>query len=363
MATFGLIMSAIAVHTAHAQGVSTLAARYTITDLGVLGTGSPGGTVTEANGINNLGKVAGSSGPIAEGGEFHAFVWANGKMQDLGTINNSSPFSSSEAYAINAHGQVTGLTTTGSGLSCGFIWTSGLMRPIGTPEPGFSAGYAINNRGFVAGSTYLSGLPQVTPGQPNFHAFIWRGGTIEDLNVGDYSIAYGINDRNQIVGVSGLDEDTPRFPFLWWNGTFIRLSSFGGIAEAIAINNRGHVTGWFRIGDTFHSWLYANGQSKDIGTIPSVGVNGTTGILAAALNIFDDIVGTYSPDTNTIGIGFEVGFAFLWSHGKMVDLNSYLPTASGWVLNGATGINDFGQIVGNGVHNGLPRAFLLTPIR
>jgi probable HAF family extracellular repeat protein len=55
------------------------------------------------------------------------------------------------------------------------------------------------------------------------------------------------------------------------------------------------------------------------------------------------------------------GFAFLWSRETMVDLNSFLPTNSGWVLYGATGINDLGQIVGDGTHNGLNRAFLLTP--
>ncbi len=34
---------------------------------------------------------------------------------------------------------------------------------------------------------------------------------------------------------------------------------------------------------------------------------------------------------------------------------------TGWELNGATAINDLGQITGSGTHNGLTRAFLLTP--
>jgi uncharacterized membrane protein len=233
------------------------------------------------------------------------------------------------------------------------------MRPIGTPQNYATVGgYAINDWGFVAG-IYLSSLPGSSP-QPNFHAYIWRGGAIQDLNVGDYSIANGINDWNQVVGDSGLfgappTDPYPVFPFLWWNGKFVRLPDFGGKADAMAINNRGHVTGSYRIGDNIHSWLYADGQSQDIGTI-----NAATIIIAGALNIFDVVVGTYSTN-NTIGIG--AGFAFIWSQGKIADLNSFLPTASGWVLNGATGINDFGQIVGNGVHNGLDRAFLLTPIR
>ncbi len=45
----------------------------------------------------------------------------------------------------------------------------------------------------------------------------------------------------------------------------------------------------------------------------------------------------------------------------MTDLNSLLPSGSGWNLGGATGINDSGQIVGYGIDNGQDHAFLLTP--
>jgi hypothetical protein len=60
------------------------------------------------------------------------------------------------------------------------------MRPIGTVKGGVTYGYAINDQGVVVGQIYIPGLPQVTPGQPNYHAFIWLGGKIQDLNVGDY---------------------------------------------------------------------------------------------------------------------------------------------------------------------------------
>jgi hypothetical protein len=45
----------------------------------------------------------------------------------------------------------------------------------------------------------------------------------------------------------------------------------------------------------------------------------------------------------------------------MKDLNTLLPAGSGWLLNTATDINDRGQIVGAGMHNGHHRAYLLTP--
>ncbi len=45
----------------------------------------------------------------------------------------------------------------------------------------------------------------------------------------------------------------------------------------------------------------------------------------------------------------------------MYDLNSLIPSSSGWTLEDAYGINDYGQIVGVGIINGLEHAFLLTP--
>jgi len=45
----------------------------------------------------------------------------------------------------------------------------------------------------------------------------------------------------------------------------------------------------------------------------------------------------------------------------MKDLNKLIPTGSGWVLQQAFGINNAGQIVGTGTHNGQSRGFLLSP--
>jgi len=53
------------------------------------------------------------------------------------------------------------------------------------------------------------------------------------------------------------------------------------------------------------------------------------------------------------------GGAFLYEGGAMTDLNSFLPTSSGWELEAATAINDSGQIVGTGIINGQVHAFLL----
>jgi probable HAF family extracellular repeat protein len=53
--------------------------------------------------------------------------------------------------------------------------------------------------------------------------------------------------------------------------------------------------------------------------------------------------------------------AFIYSGGKMKDLNTLITPGSGWTLLSANGINNAGQIVGDGTHNGKARAYLLTP--
>ena len=58
--------------------------------------------------------------------------------------------------------------------------------------------------------------------------------------------------------------------------------------------------------------------------------------------------------------GTQHGFVF--SGGQMVDLNSFVTPNSGWVLNQAFGIDNFGNVVGTGTLNGKVHAFLLDPL-
>jgi len=75
-------------------------------DLGILG-----GTNSEAYGINARGQVVGYSQPTS--GSYHAFLWdpGTGAMTDLGTLGGPE----SRALGINARGQVVGWSRTASG--------------------------------------------------------------------------------------------------------------------------------------------------------------------------------------------------------------------------------------------------------
>lgn len=85
-------------------------------DLGTL----PGGTSTEANAINNYGQIVGSA--VNGDGETHAFLYANGLMTDLGTLDGNL----SEAVAINDQGMIVGNGVSTNGTPTAFVTYAGV---------------------------------------------------------------------------------------------------------------------------------------------------------------------------------------------------------------------------------------------
>ena len=114
-------------------------------------------------------------------------------------------------------------------------------------------------------------------------------------------------------------------------------------SELIAINQKGDIliTDWSPSG-SIGSYLYSasTGRAVDLTGLP-----GGTGFIAAALNDKDQAVGNGS----------------MYSNGTLQTLASLLPVSTGWSNLNATGINDSGQIVGQGTYDGQQLAFLMTP--
>jgi len=336
---------------------SASAQHYRVTDLGVL----PGGNRSTAYAINQRGQVAGQSQVIVTGqpgynGDVvnHAFLYSGGRLQDLGVLNSSANSRYSVAFAINSHGQVAGYSTTTSDdtlFSDPFLWSAGHMTDLGTLDgidPGNASG--VNDQGTVIGQSPVR--------NNDSHSFTWHNAGLRDLmlanpTTGTSSQVAGINNFGQICGT--LTDPARSLAFLWQNGQITHLlGTLGGTnSYAKAINDLGHIVGVSNLkGDRVsHAFAYGNGTMYDLGP------DATTVSTAFAINSSDTIVGRCYTH------GLTKAFAFIWKPGTgLKDLNQSINPHSDWVLTWATGVNDRGQICGEGFHNGLERAFLLDPV-
>ena len=109
--------------------------------------------------INDAGDVVGFSNPPGPGdpaGDFisHAFLWTRGSAtaQDLGTLPGDA---FSEAFAINARGQIVGISFGGASGSRAFLYQDGVMRDLNTLVPGnldiLQSAQDINDLGQITG--------------------------------------------------------------------------------------------------------------------------------------------------------------------------------------------------------------------
>jgi probable HAF family extracellular repeat protein len=113
---------------------------YHLFDLGTF----PGGSFSYAYGINSNGQVVGYAN--TNGNSQHAFLYDNGAMQDLGTLDGST----THAHGINETGDVVGYSSTSSGTHA-FFYRNGMMADLGTLGGENSVAYGINGKGQVVG--------------------------------------------------------------------------------------------------------------------------------------------------------------------------------------------------------------------
>jgi len=164
----------------------------------------PAGNYGVASGINASGQIVGASTASVRGQSglaTHAFLWQrggkSGRMRDLGTLPGCV---NSSASGINRRGEVAGTATDTAGKSQAFLWCRGRMTGLGVlPGSESSEAYGINNVGAVVG-------------QSDGRAFLWRSGTMRDLNAlvpagtgWALSEARAINNKGQIAGNGTLN--------------------------------------------------------------------------------------------------------------------------------------------------------------
>lgn len=312
-----------------------------------------------AQAINDKGVVCGSMTvskrtPYSHKAYYedgHLAVWKQGRVFDLGRLADTDVCI---APAFNSHSTVVGsMSRKGLGHGDGppnsshiFLWSRGRLHDIGVE--GYAT--AVNDRGqFVGQKNWMHGKYGYQ------HGFLYTNGRMQEIwksNTID-----GINNKGQMVGHAST-------PLLWDKGTAqeIRLppQCIFDAQHAPKINDAGQIMinaypaeavdadGHQYLHD--QCYLYQNGKAVHLKGLP-----GFTDMVGIAISNQREIVG----NATVTGIHYK-SCPFIWKNGVVYDLNKLAPH-SGWMMTEASGINNRGQIIGSGLHNGKTHAFLLTP--
>jgi uncharacterized membrane protein len=354
---------------------------------------SLGGTSSVGTSINDRGWVAGRSN-VSDNQRREATLWRDGVLTPLGTLGG--PNSAVLWPVKNLRGIVSGVSQTAdldpsnerfscsfffppatrTGYRCvGFRWQNEVMTALPTlgGKNGFATG--TNNAGFTVGWAQNTTLDStcVVAGTQQFRAVVWApsGAVARELPpLGDdtTTAATAINDRGQVVGISGIcDQAAGRFSairaVLWdSNGVPTSLGSFGGVAwnTPNAINERGDVVG------------FANASAADAGNLnpraflwrkgkgmqPLAALAGHVTSQAVGINKRRQIVGqSCDADGNCRAV--------LWRGCEVIDLNTVTEASTDLVLTTANDIDNLGRITGQAriTATGELVAFVATPRR
>lgn len=313
-----------------------VAQSYQVTDLGDLG-----GPMSMAFAISPSGLPVGAA--ATPDGNMHAFLNDAGQVWELPPADDDQQ---SWAFGVDNAGQIISMSFDLGELHVhGQLWVGGAATSLGNFAP-----RAMSEAGVTVG--YVS--RDVTDMGWMDRPAAWVSGVTGELPTlgGNSGYALAVNELNQIVGFSDTAGDAQVRATLWLGGVARNLGTLGGVnSQAYGINDMGDIVG---VADDASGRPRAfRFQIDDTGAVVTrvdLGTLGSADSYAHAVNERGQIVGT-SNDR-----------AFVWFGGVMTDLNTRIPAGSGWRLSQAWAINDAGVIVGNGWHDGYPKAFMLTPM-
>ena len=301
----------------------------------------PYAPITYGHAINDNGVIAGEQNISGGGGGYWAFLSSGpSNVTPLGPRTGPLPgYTNSQALAINNWNEVAADAYTGTTIRRAILFSNGQVTDLGTlTGGGNSYSRGINDHTQVVGYAHQQGYNPQDPRWEPGHASVWQNGApivdLNDLVTGantfELRMATAINNSGQIVGFAGSQSQN-----------VIRAFLLKPVCPNPLPRRR---------------WC-ANPRSYsffDLGTFENGGIS-----YALALNNAAAAVGAAYEDATGIGNNL----AALFTHHRAIKLNELLGRLDGlnWKLLEATGINDNGEIVGWGIHNGVLRAFKLTP--
>lgn len=306
---------------------------YSIIDLGALG-----GTATAGSAISSNGRITGSGDTASAPAS--AFLWT--PDTGIGPVNAGSVFAF--GTGVNASGVVTGYAFSSDFSSFGAFFNDGSGPvPILFPGGRNSAATGINNAGTVVGYS--------ENGSGGEQAFRYASGTASPLGTlpgGNSSRASGINSAGVIVGRSDTASGPALHPAFWKSGqwTDLGLPDAWAWGEATAISDAGQVAGTLN-DDTGGSTAFLRQTSGLTVLLPALAAGGSSR--------------AFGVNSSGMVVGISDAKAFLYD-GSIHELTLLLSASSGWDLTEAVAINNRGQIVGTGYHDGQQRAYLLNPV-
>lgn len=325
-------------------------------DIADISTPGLGGPNSGAFGVNERGQVDGQAenstlDPNNEnfcdyftGLECRPFIWQNGAMYALPLLGGNN----GTVANINNRGQVAGVAENG------------------VVDPQCPTSMAVNGTG-----------PQVLDFKPVIWGP--NKSHVRELRLlpGDsVGMALWVNDEGEAVGMSGSCANTVLPPFaigphavLWKkDGSVHDLGNLGGTANlsvlgasnvAFAINNRSQVTGVSVLPDgvNFHAFLWSSSTGmQDLGTLP--GDNLSAGL---GMNNLGDVAGASIAGPDPLSGAPK---AVIWHNGIITDLNTVVPADTSLFLLTAFMISDAGQVAGFGLDLNTfeVHGFLATPM-
>lgn len=225
-----------------------------------------GYTTPQGSALNDAGTVLGSMHHISSGGSL-AFFYRNGTLTSLPPL---IPDGYSHGIAINSMGQmlVAAQKTQSDAVPVIYDGTAiiaDLSNALTAASFRISSqGYAMNDRGHVVGIGEVTITS--TGGEPyeRVHGFIYKDGAVTDiqpLRGYDYSLAWSINNHDDVVGACTTFEELST-PCLWRGKRIYRIANriIGGtdgstLISAVDINDNGMIIGTLRKGADRQSFL------------------------------------------------------------------------------------------------------------